>query len=189
MKVGRVFCFFEQSGTFKNRFKELGIQAEDFDILDDFGQTDHKADLFAEIEKAYDGEPSIFDDITPDDLILAFFPCTRFETVIPLAFRGEQRQQKNWTDEKKLAYSMKLHGELHFLYMLLCKLFTVCLRGGVSPHSREPVSPGALSEDIFSGEAEARHQRQNGRGRLLQKADSILVCELRSGAECHLRAA
>ena len=48
-------CFFEQSGTFKNEFKKLGYDAEDYDILNDFGETDHVIDLFAEIEKAYEG--------------------------------------------------------------------------------------------------------------------------------------
>lgn len=42
-------CLFEQSGTFKNEFKKLGIDAYDYDILDDFGQTDYKIDLFSEI--------------------------------------------------------------------------------------------------------------------------------------------
>ena len=33
MKInGKVHCFFEQSGTFKNEFKKLGIPAEDYDI-------------------------------------------------------------------------------------------------------------------------------------------------------------
>ena len=45
-------------------------------------------DLFAEIETAYGGKESIFDRITKDDLILAFFPCVRFENQIMLAFRG-----------------------------------------------------------------------------------------------------
>lgn len=45
----KVHCLFEQSGTFKNEFKKLGIQAEDYDILNDFGETDHIIDLFAEI--------------------------------------------------------------------------------------------------------------------------------------------
>ena len=49
MKVKKVHCLFEQSGTFKNEFKKLGIDAEDYDILDDFGETDHIVDLFAEI--------------------------------------------------------------------------------------------------------------------------------------------
>ena len=34
-------------------------------------------DLFAEIEKCYGGT-SIFDSITEDDLIMAFFPCIYF---------------------------------------------------------------------------------------------------------------
>lgn len=59
----KVHCFFEQSGTFKNEFIKLGIPAEDYDILNDFGQTDHIMDLFAEIEKAYDGRPSVFDEV------------------------------------------------------------------------------------------------------------------------------
>lgn len=45
----KVHCLFEQSGTFKNEFKKLGIEAEDYDILNDFGETDHIIDLFAEI--------------------------------------------------------------------------------------------------------------------------------------------
>lgn len=79
MKInGKVHCFFEQSGTFKNEFIKLGIPAEDYDIQNNFGETDHVIDLFAEIEKGYNREPSIFDNITPDDLIMAFFPCIYF---------------------------------------------------------------------------------------------------------------
>lgn len=51
----KVHCFFEQSGTFKNEFKKLGIDAVDVDIQNNFGQTDHVVDLFAEIETAYGG--------------------------------------------------------------------------------------------------------------------------------------
>ena len=46
----KVHCLFEQSGTFKNEFKKLGIEAEDYDILNDFGETDHVIDIFSEIE-------------------------------------------------------------------------------------------------------------------------------------------
>lgn len=51
----KVHCLFEQSGTFKNEFKKLGIKAYDYDILNDFGKTDYVIDLFSEINKAYDG--------------------------------------------------------------------------------------------------------------------------------------
>ena len=86
MKIdGKVHCFFEQSGTFKNEFIKLGIPAEDYDIRNHFGQTDHVIDLFAEIEKAYDGDASIFDNITKDDLIMAFFPCIYFSCLSQMA--------------------------------------------------------------------------------------------------------
>lgn len=76
--TGKVHCFFEQSGTFKNEFIKLGIPAEDYDIQNNFGETDHVIDLFGEIEAAYDGKPSIFDQYQEEDLIMAFFPCTYF---------------------------------------------------------------------------------------------------------------
>lgn len=57
---GKVHCFFEQSGTFKNEFIKLGIPAEDYDIQDNFGQTDHKIDLFHEIEEAYMGGGRVY---------------------------------------------------------------------------------------------------------------------------------
>ncbi len=50
-----VHCLFEQSGTFKNEFKKLGIEAYDYDIENQFNETDYQIDLFAEIEKGYGG--------------------------------------------------------------------------------------------------------------------------------------
>lgn len=52
---GKAHCLFEQSGTFKREFIKLGIPAEDYDIQNNFGETDHTNDLFAEIEAAYEG--------------------------------------------------------------------------------------------------------------------------------------
>ena len=128
MKIKKVHCLFEQSGTFKNEFKKLGYEAYDYDILNDYGETDYQIDLFAEIENGYDGKPSIFDKISPDDLVLAFFPCTRFEAKIPLGFRGEMYQQKNYTDLQKLDYSMNLHKELHRNYMLVSKMAYIVIQ-------------------------------------------------------------
>lgn len=45
----KVHCLFEQSGTFKNEFKKLGYEAFDYDIQNEFGETDCQIDLFAEI--------------------------------------------------------------------------------------------------------------------------------------------
>ena len=131
MKINKVFCLFEQSGTFKNEFIKLGVLAEDYDILNDFGQTDHVIDLFAEIRGGYEGKKSIFDNMTEDDLILAFFPCTRFEAKVPLWFRGENYAQRNWSDYQKLETSMRMHEELHELYVMLCKMVIVCINKGL----------------------------------------------------------
>lgn len=118
----RFHCLFEQSGTFKNEFKKLGYEAYDYDILNDFGETDYQIDLYAEIEKCYEGGKSIFDDITQEDEILCFFPCTRFEDQILLSFRGENLGMKNWTEIKKLKYDLRLHQELSQNYELITKL-------------------------------------------------------------------
>lgn len=72
-KINRIHCLFEQSGTFKNEFKKLGYEAFNYDILNDFGMTDFQIDLFEEIENYYDGNFSIFDIFTADDIIFAFF--------------------------------------------------------------------------------------------------------------------
>ena len=136
----KVFCLFEQSGTFKNEFRKLGYEADDYDIRNDFGQTDHIIDLYEEIRGGYEGKKSIFDEMTPDDLVLAFFPCIRFETKIMLYFKGKATGQKNWDLEKKLNYSMKLHSELHENYMLLSELVIICLRKNIPLVIENPFS-------------------------------------------------
>lgn len=61
--TGKVHLLFEQSGVFKNEFRKLGYDAYDYDIQNNFGETDYVVDLFQEIENAYDCKPSIFDNI------------------------------------------------------------------------------------------------------------------------------
>lgn len=100
MNIKKVHCFFEQSGTFKNEFIKLGIDAEDYDIQNDFGQTDHVIDLFKEIEHAYANLPSIFDMIKKDELIFAFFPCIYFCAMSQMAmYYGCTNYRKKTTKE------------------------------------------------------------------------------------------
>ena len=137
-------CFFEQSGTFKNEFKKLGYDAYDYDILNDFGETDFQVDLFKDIETAYERERerTVFDNVKPGDQIIAFFPCIRFENQIMLSFRGQQNGAKQWNDIQKMEYDMKLMDELRQMYMLVNKLFIVCIRRKImliveNPYSEE----------------------------------------------------
>lgn len=121
-------CFFEQSGTFKNEFKKLGYNAIDYDILNDYGETDVQIDLFAEIDKAYGGGESVLDNINPEtDYILAFFPCTYFQENNALWFKGCATQQGGWDEKQKLKYDIKRHEELHRNYTLLSKLVIIAI--------------------------------------------------------------
>lgn len=128
MKFEKVWCLFEQSGTFKNVMKNMGYQSYDVDILNDFNQTDYEIDIFKEINLCYEGNESFFDSISSNDLIFSFFPCTRFESHAPLNSRGEHKSMKLWDDLKKINYSMNLNNEINYFYTTLCKLFIICYR-------------------------------------------------------------
>lgn len=124
---GKVHCFFEQSGTFKNEFKKLGISAEDYDIQDNFGETDHVVDLFAEIEKAYDGKSSLFDHITKDDFILAFFPCTYFSCLSAIWFSLTQKNHKKWSLEQICQDVLERNKNRYKFFELLNKFCFIAL--------------------------------------------------------------
>ena len=135
--------FFEQSGTFKREFAKLGFKAEDYDILNQFNETDHLMDLFEEINKAYDGQPSVFDNIDPKaDQIIAFFPCVRFSNQAYMLFQGKASQMQKWTLKQKLEYDIKMHEELNILYTLISKMVIVCCDRNIkliveNPYSKE----------------------------------------------------
>lgn len=155
----KVHCLFEQSGTFKNEFKKLGFQAYDYDILNDFNETDNVIDLFNEIETAYKGGMSIFDSMEKDDLIMAFFPCIRFSNQAYMMFQCTQRQLKDLSDLEKIDKVMEFHNELSFLYDMFCKLCCICLRNNLkliieNPYSQEhyltryfPIKPKIIDMD------------------------------------------
>lgn len=117
---GVVHCLFEQSGTFKNEFKKLRYEAYDYDIQNNFNQTDYVIDLFAEIEKAYGGGTSMFDKITKDDLIMAFFPCIYFTgSSNPILFNGTGYHLPILPTIKKIIQRNK---DRAYLYEILMKL-------------------------------------------------------------------
>lgn len=96
--------------------------------------------MFAEIEGGYQGKPSIFDKISQDDLILAFFPCVRFENQIMLWFRGQSHSQRDWSIEKKMQFDMDLLDEVSEMYKLVNKLFILCMRKGLKMVMENPYS-------------------------------------------------
>ena len=75
-------------------------------------------------------------------MIIAFFPCVRFENQIMLAFRGQLDQLKKWSMKQKMQYCMKLLSELKTNYDAVNKMFIVCMDRGLrlimeNPYSQE----------------------------------------------------
>jgi len=128
---GKVHCLFEQSGTFKNQFKALGYEAYDYDIQNNFGETDYQIDLFAEIENAYAGKPSIWDNITPEDLVMAFFPCIYFTEKAMLMMSFNHYNYRNMDTMQTIDYILERNRKRNEFYELCIKMFAVALRGGV----------------------------------------------------------
>ena len=128
---GKVHCFFEQSGTFKNEFIKLGIPAEDYDIQNNFGETDHEDDLFQAIEDAYDGKPSLFDQVGGEDLIMAFFPCIYFSPVSQmLMFWGDLNYRKLTYKERTDAILQRSANREQF-FGLAVKMLCVAQERGI----------------------------------------------------------
>lgn len=141
MKIdGKVHCFFEQSGTFKNEFIKLGIPAEDYDIQNHFAQTDHVIDLFAEIEKAYDGKESVFDKINSDDLIMAFFPCIYFCCLSQMSMSWGCYGYKRKTIRERTELILKRANNRLAFYTLAIKMLTVAKERGLRLIMENPYS-------------------------------------------------
>lgn len=141
MEIKNVHLFFEQSGTFKNEFKKLGFCAYDYDIQNNFGETDYIIDLFKEIEKAYDGKNSIFDNINSDDLIFAFFPCIYFCEASQLAFRYSCNHYNKKTIREKTGMIIERSNNRNYYYNIAVKFFCVVKERGLKMIMENPYSP------------------------------------------------
>lgn len=137
---GKIYCFFEQSGTFKNEFRKLGFEADDYDIQNEFGQTDHITDLFNEIEDGFEGKKSIFDNITKDDLVMAFFPCIYFCATSQMSFSFDCYNYRGKDDMEIAREILKRSKNREKYYALLVKLFAICRSKGLRLIVENPYS-------------------------------------------------
>lgn len=128
MTVNFCHCFFEQSGTFKHEFQKLGIPAMDYDIANDFGETDLQIDLFSQIELAFLDKKSTFDYIKPDHLILAFFPCTYFSSNNQMFFEGTNFAWRNLSRVEILDKIIERADDRHRYYRILLMFVAICER-------------------------------------------------------------
>lgn len=97
----KVICLFEQSGTFKNAFKELGAKAFDYDIENKFNETDYITDIFKLIDD---------NNLPSADLVFCFFPCTYFSclnNVLEAKIKNED-YKKDRKEKKEIYYNYLL---------------------------------------------------------------------------------
>ena len=146
---GKVHLMFEQSGVFKNEFKKLGYEAYDYDIQNNHGETDYQIDLFKEIEDAYDGKPSLFDNITRDDLIMAFFPCIYFCENNQLAFTGQHINYRKLTEREKAEKIIERSHNREVFYRYLTMLYAVVAERGLRMIIENPWSATGYLNNNF----------------------------------------
>lgn len=192
---GKVHCFFEQSGTFKNEFIKLGIPAEDYDIQNNFGETDHQEDLFKAIEDAYDGKPSLFDNIVggaDGDLILAFFPCIRFCSVMEQIqhedfYDASQKRRKNFGSKEyyiqKWVTLRNYSQERFYFYDLALKMFAVCQIRGIRMIMENPWHPTNFTNHFWFARTSVIDKDRTRRGDYFRKPTAywFLGCTPTSG--------
>lgn len=127
-KPGKVHILFERSGTFLRAFEKFGIPAVDYDV-----EAEHdgvrKVDIFKEIgTQLWGGEPNIFNEMSPGELVFAFFPCTYFSDQSQLLSRGDGFGQKEWTLDVKILRSQTDMLERERYFDKLCRLVRIALK-------------------------------------------------------------
>jgi len=140
---GKVYCLFEQSGAFKNAFKAIGIDAEDYDIENRFGETDHVIDLFKEIDTCWSSlvnksskvqvtqvyRKTIFEKMDPEkDFIIAFYPCTYFCTMSLFYMYQTCTNYRKLTEEEKTIKVLERAQTRLEYYERLIKFVDICKR-------------------------------------------------------------
>lgn len=181
--TGKVHCFFEQSGTFKNEFIKLGIPAEDYDIQNNFGETDHVTDLFQAIEDAYDNKPSLFDSIGVGDLIMAFFPCIYFCDVNEPLFRLDDLNYRKLTLRQKYDKILERAKNREYFFELCIKMFCVCDCRGLRLIMENPYSQShyLCKNFVYKSNLIDKNRRRRGDYFIKPTQYWFLNCEPTSG--------
>ena len=146
---GKAHCLFEQSGTFKREFIKLGIPAEDYDIQNNFGETDHIIDLFAEIEKAYEGGRSLFDNMKKEDIIMAFFPCIYFCAFSQISIDIRCRNYRKLTIKETTDAILERSHNREYFFSLAVKMLSIAMQRGLRLIMENPWSEQTFLKSNF----------------------------------------
>lgn len=144
-----VYLLFEQSGVFKNSFKEYGFNAFDVDIENQFNETDFIIDIFNEIDNAYHNSFSFFSSITENDLLFAFFPCTYFSCLSQMAFSINCINYKNLSENEALQKILERSKKREFYFEMLLKFISVIKRNNLKLILENPYSEQSYLKSNF----------------------------------------
>ena len=183
MKIlGKIHCLFEQSGTFKNEFKKLGYNAEDYDIQNNFGETDNIIDLFSQIENAYNSKPSIFDGMESNDLIMAFFPCIYFCQMSQYAQSLGYNNYRALKDYEACDKIIERQNKRNYYLQILTKLVRVCLYNKYRLIFENPIT-GSFLNNYFLKPPTIKDMNRMTRGDFYKKPTGYWFwnCEPTSG--------
>lgn len=146
----RFHLLFEQSGVFKNTLNSFGHEAYDYDILNEYDETDFQLDLFKEIEEEYNNlvlkqqNQTIFSNLDKKkDFVIAFFPCTHFCDANELQYRlwiGGKKQDYNEKAVNRLIVRNKERAKYFELYL---KFTYICKTKEIPTIIENPASSGS----------------------------------------------
>lgn len=177
----KAYCLFEQSGVFKNAFKKFGIDAYDFDIENQFSQTDFQIDLFEEIEKAYNNEKTIFDNIKTEDIIIAFFPCTYFCENNNLFFTGKHFNQKKLSKTELIRTILERSKSREKFYEKILQLVYIAYSRDLRLIIENPYSSEHYLYNNFPIESIIIDKDRRDRGDLFKKQTQYLFFNCKYG--------
>lgn len=175
---GKIHCMFKQSGTFKGEFIKLGYEAYDYDIQNNFGETDYVIDLFGEIHKAWDNiytdqehVHTIFDDISKDDFIIAFFPCIKFCNMAEYNQRSfREVLERNGKPLKDIyTFLKKQSDERYYFYQTALKFTAVVEMMGVRMVVENPWHEANYTNNFWFNKPKYKDMDRTRRGDYLKK--------------------
>lgn len=107
----------------------------------------------------------MFDSITTDDLIVAFFPCIEFSCVAQMWFSLGQRDYKKWEYKKIFDYMLNKSNERTKMFNLLYKFCFVVLERGLRMVFENPWGLNTyLKQNVFLKEPDVVDNDRSMRG-------------------------
>lgn len=132
MKItGKIHCLFEQSGTFRDEFRRLNYTANDYDIANEFGQTDVVCDIFEMLNMWRCEYHTSLDEFTPDDFLMIFFPCTYFSSQSQAQFLWNNQSYKGMTPGLKVEKILERSYKREYYYRMLVILYGFLIERGL----------------------------------------------------------